>query len=64
MDLVWNNPRPNRTVDRPLGWEIVRRNGTRRVLPDPGIQAISDCKDHGVKDAGAPVATGVLGFCF
>ena len=51
MELVWNNRSPNRTVYRPAVWEVIRRNGTSRVIPVHEIQSIADRKlDHGVKE--------------
>jgi hypothetical protein len=51
MELVWNNPSPNRTVYRPSVWEVIRRNGTSRVIPAHEIQAIADRKlDHRAKE--------------
>jgi hypothetical protein len=51
MKIVWNNPSPNRTVDRPLVWEVFRRNGTSRSIPAHEIRPIASHKlDHGVKE--------------
>ncbi len=50
MELVWNNPSPNRTVYRPSAWEVIRKNGTRKVVRADEIQTIADQKaDHGAK---------------
>jgi hypothetical protein len=52
MELVWNNPSPNRTVYRPPVWEVIRRNGTSKVIPTHEIQAIAVRKlNHRVKEA-------------
>lgn len=65
MELVWNNPSPNRTVYRPAVWEVIHKDGSSRVIPVDEIQAITCRKlEHGVKDAGAVVATGLGIFCF
>jgi len=51
MELVWNNPSPNRTVYRPPVWEVINRDGTRRVISGHEVQAIVKSKvDHGAKD--------------
>jgi hypothetical protein len=51
MELVWNNPSPNRTVYRPPGWEVIRRNGTRKVIPAHEIRTIAVRKlNHRVKE--------------
>ena len=44
MKLVWNNPSPNRTVDRPTVWEVFRRDGTSRTIPAHQTRAIADRK--------------------
>ena len=51
MKIVWNNPSPNRTFDRPLVWEVSRRNGTSRSIPAHEIQPTAGRKlKHGVKE--------------
>jgi hypothetical protein len=42
MELVWNNPSPNRTVDRPTVWEVFRRDGTSRAILAHDTRAIAD----------------------
>jgi len=65
MELVWSNPSPNRTVDRPTVWEVFRRNGTSRVIPACEIQAMADRKpDHGVKAVFHDLQTLFSPFCF
>ena len=41
MELVWDNPNPNRTVERPSVWEVVRRNGSSKIVSVGEIQRIS-----------------------
>jgi len=51
MEVVWNNPRPNRTLHRASLWEVVARDGTTMVISSDEVQAIADRKmAHGVKD--------------
>ena len=51
MELVWNNPNPNRTIYRPPVWELIRRNGTSRLILAHQIQAVADrTPDPGVKE--------------
>lgn len=66
MELVWNNPSPNRTAHRPLVWELLRRNGTSRVISDNEVQAMADRKlVHGANEALTEVQTAFAAyFCF
>jgi hypothetical protein len=66
MKIVWNNPRPNRTLDRPLVWEVSRRNGTSRTMPAHQIQpAAGQRLDHRVKEDFDDLETLFSsGFCF
>jgi hypothetical protein len=58
MELIWNNPSPNQTVYRPAVWEVIRRNGTSRVIPAHEIQAIAERKrNHGVKEVSSDLQT-------
>jgi hypothetical protein len=58
VELVWNNPSPNRTVYRSPVWEVIRTNGTRRVIPAHEIQAMADSKpDYGVKEVSSDLQT-------
>ena len=64
MELVWNNPSPNRTVYRPPVWEVIHRDGSSRAILAHEIQAINCHKlEDGMKEAVAVVATGLV-FCF
>jgi len=42
VELVWNNPKPNRTIDRPAVWEVTRRNGTTTFINTHTVQAVAD----------------------
>ena len=66
MKIVWSNPSPNRTVDRPLVWEVSRRNGTSWSIPAHEIQPIAGHKpDHGAKEDFDDLRTLFSsGFCF
>lgn len=66
MELVWNNPSPNRTVYRPPVWEVIGRDGTSRVISDHEVQAIAARRlDHGAKDVLNELQTGFsLSYCF
>ena len=66
MELIWNNPSPNRTADRPLEWEVISRNGTSTVIRADEIQAVRDRKvNRAVKEAVNDVQTVLSAyFCF
>jgi hypothetical protein len=65
MELVWNNPSPNRKVYRPSVWEVMHKEGSSRVIPVHEIQAItSRILERGVKEADAVVATSLVFLCF
>jgi len=66
MELVWNNPSPDRTVDRPAAWEVIGRDGTKRVFSTDEVQAIADRKiAHRANDATHGMESLVsLYFCF
>ena len=52
MELVWNNPNPNRTVYRPALWEVLSRNGTPRLISAHEIQGFAKRKlDSTAKEA-------------
>jgi len=64
MELVWNNPSPNRTAYRPPVWEVIGRNGVARVISDGEIQAIAERKlIHSAKDVLNQLQAWVLCFC-
>ena len=51
MELAWNNPSPNRTVNRPSAWQVIRRDGTSRVIATHEMQATAGHNlEHGVKE--------------
>ena len=51
MELVWNNPSPNRTAYRPPVWEVIGRNGVTRLISEDELQAIAERKlIHKAKD--------------
>jgi hypothetical protein len=63
MELLWNNPSPNRTVYRPSVWEVLDRNGTSRVISAHEIQSIAEHKlPRAAKEAFNDLQT--LFFCF
>jgi len=66
MELVWNNPNPDRTANRPPACEVVARDGTRRVVSADEVQAMADGEiAHDVKDvANASESLLSLYFCF
>lgn len=66
MDLVWNNPNPDRTANRPPAWEVVARDGTMRVISADEVRAEAGRKiAHDVKDvANASESLLSLSFCF
>ena len=66
MELVWNNPNPKRTIYRPPVWELIRRNGTSRLILARQIQAIANRKlDPGVKEVCNDSQTALATyFCF
>lgn len=66
MELVWNNPSPNRTIYRAPVWEIIRRNGTGRIISAHEIQAIADRKlDYRAKEVFNDSQVSFLAyFCF
>ena len=41
MEVVWNNPRPNRTLHRASLWEVVARDGTTMVISADEVQAMA-----------------------
>ena len=44
MELVWNNPSPNRRAYRAPVWEVLRRNGTRKLISTHEIYGIAEHK--------------------
>jgi hypothetical protein len=66
MELVWDNPSPNRTLDRPAIWEVVARDGTTSVISVDEIQAFADRKtSHGVNEIVSGLESlASLYFCF
>lgn len=60
MELVWNNPNPNRTIYRPPMWEVIGRNGATRVISDDELQAIAKRKpSRSAKDVLNQLQSGV-----
>jgi hypothetical protein len=66
MELLWNNPNPNRTLHRPPVWQVIRRDGTRRSISDHEVQAIAEREvDPSANDALSPLQARVpLFYCF
>lgn len=47
MELVWYNPSPHRTMNRPSTWELIGRDGTIREISAHQIPAMAERKrDH------------------
>ena len=61
MELVWNNLSPNRTVYRPLEWEVILRNGISKVIPAPEIR---HKLNYGVKEVSNDWQALFSPFCF
>jgi hypothetical protein len=66
VELVWNNPNPNRIAYRPSAWEVIGRDGTTKVVAADEIHAIADPKlAHGEKNVRDDVKTSFAAyFCF
>jgi len=64
MEIVWNNPNPSRTLDRPLIWEVLARDGTPRVISAAEIQTMvhSNLLLKEVRKGSHSLL--LLGFCF
>jgi len=66
MELIWSNPSPNRTVYRSPVWEVIRTNGTSRVIHVRQVRGIADLKlGHGAKEIFNDLQTSLsVYFCF
>jgi hypothetical protein len=63
MVIVWDNPNPNRTVNRPDVWEVIHKDGSTRIVASSEIASIRK-PENGLKKSDAAAAASAIGFCF